>query len=471
MDRRVRLDAESRLAFLTDERPVAGSHDLMPKADWLSCDEALARILAHARPMSATSVAASRALGRTVAETIRARATLPAWRNSAMDGFAVRSGDIEGFGDGLADGTLRLPVAGESYPGAIPLAGVPAGAAVRVMTGGSVPEGFDSVIRVEHTDGEAESGFVVILRTDDLGKHIRAAGKDMRVGAETVPAGTVVHSGSLPVLLASGCDPVPVYRRPRVGVLSSGDELVGMDRFDRVAAGRGVPDTNRAMMAAGVVEAGAVPVDLGVVADSSGALLEKLESVGEVDVLVTTGGASMGDKDLLKRVLLRLGFQLDFWRARVRPGSPLSFGHLPRDGIPLPVFGLPGNPASAFVTFHVFVAPYLRARLGSLRPRGMTVEARTDTALSSPAGLTHFYRVRLSDDAGEKPSGDGTVPEAPGDAGAFTGGVGLRCSLTGPQGSGLVRSLRDADGLAVVPEGVSRVEEGDPVTVMLLPGR
>ena len=469
MDRRVRLHAESRLAFLTDERPVAGSHDL--KADWLSCDEALARILAHARPMSATSVAASRALGRTVAETIRARATLPAWRNSAMDGFAVRSGDLEGLGDGLGDGTLRLPVAGESYPGAIPLAGVPAGAAVRVMTGGSIPDGFDSVIRVEHTDGGAESGFVVIHRTDDVGKHIRAAGKDMLVGAETVPVGTVVHSGSLPVLLASGCEPVPVYRRPRVGVLSSGDELVGMDRFDRVAAGRGVPDTNRAMMAAGVVEAGAVPVDLGVVADSPGALLEKLESVGEVDVLVTTGGASMGDKDLLKRVLLRLGFQLDFWRARVRPGSPLSFGHLPREGTALPVFGLPGNPASAFVTFHVFVAPYLRARLGSLRPRGTTVEARTDTALSSPPGLTHFYRVRLYGDVGEEPSGDGTVPEAPGDAGTFTGDAGLRCSLTGPQGSGLVRSLRDADGLAVIPEGMARVEAGDPVSVMLLPGR
>ena len=437
MGRRVRLHAEPRLAVLTGGQGVASFHDL--EADWLSCDEALASILAHARPMRATSVPAARALGRSLAQPIRARATLPAWRNSAMDGFAVRSGDL----DADEAGTIRLPVAGESYPGAVPLESVPSGAAVRVMTGGSIPDGFDSVIRVEHTDGETEPGFVVIRRTDDVGKHIRAAGKDMRVGSETVPGGAVVHSGSLPVLLASGCDPVPVYRRPRVGVLSSGDELVGMDRFDLVAAGRGVPDTNRAMMAAAVVEAGAVPVDLGVVADSPAALLEKLNSVREVDVLVTTGGASMGEKDLLKRVLLRLGFRLDFWRARVRPGSPLSFGHLLREGIPLPVFGLPGNPASAFVTFHVFVAPYLRARLGSSRPRGTIVEARTDTTLTSPPGLTHFFRVRLSD----------------------------RASLTGPQGSGLVRSLRDADGLAIVPEGVGRVEEGDPVSVLLLPGR
>ena len=444
----VRAHGEPRLAVLTGGQGMAGSHDL--EADWLSCDEALGRILAHAHPLPTTSVAVADALGRSVAEPVRARATLPSWRNSAMDGFAVRGGYL----DGRAGGTIRLPVAGESYPGAVPLMEVPAGAAVRVMTGGSIPDGFDSVIRVEHTDGGAEPGFVVIHRTDDVGKHIRAAGRDMRAGSETVPAGTVVHSGSLPVLLASGCDPVPVYRRPRVGVLSSGDELVGMDRFDRVAAGRGVPDTNRAMMAAGVVEAGGAPVDLGVAEDSPGAVLEKLGSVGEVDALVTTGGASMGEKDLLKTVLLRLGFELDFWRARVRPGSPLSFGHLPREGTPLPVFGLPGNPASAFVTFHVFVAPYLRARLGSPRPRGTTVEARTETALASPPGLTHFFRVRLV--------GDASRPGA---------GTALRCSLTGPQGSGLVRSLRDADGLAVLPEGVGRVDEGDPVSVLLLPGR
>ena len=444
---------------------MAGSHEV--KADWLSCDEALERILAHAHAMPATSVSAAEALGRSVAETIRARATLPAWRNSAMDGFAVRSGDLAG----RESGTIRLPVAGESYPGAVPLAGIPAGAAVRVMTGGAVPDGFDSVIRVEHTDGGAEPGFVAIHRTDDVGRHVRAEGKDMRAGAGTVRPGTVVHSGSLPVLLASGCDPVPVYRRPRVGVLSSGDELVGMDEFDLVAAGRGVPDTNRAMKAAGVVEAGGVAVDLGVVEDSPEALLEKLESVGEVDALVTTGGASMGEKDLLKSVLLRLGFRLDFWRARVRPGSPMSFGHLPRAENDLPVFGLPGNPASAFVTFHVFVAPYLRARLGSARPRGTTVEARTDTALASPPGLTHYFRVRFCDQTAERQSGEPDVTGPAAHAPPRSRPGGPRCTLTGPQGSGLVRSLRDADGLAILPEGVSRVEEGEPVAVLLLPGR
>ena len=464
MGGRVRPDHKPRLALLTDGRGVAGSRTL--EADWLSFDEALARILAHADPLGAVSVPAAEALGRSIARAVRAQATLPAWRNSAMDGFAVRGGDL----DGQESGALRLPVAGQSYPGEPPLTDVVPGAAVRVMTGGSIPGGFDSVIRIEHTDGEAEPGFVVIHRIDDLGKHIRAAGKDMRAGSETVPVGTVVHSGSLPVLLASGCDPVPVYRRPRVGVLSSGDELVGTDDFDRVAEGRGVPDTNRAMMAAGVVEAGGVAVDLGVVADRAGALVEKLDSVGDVDALVTTGGASMGDRDLLKSVLLRLGFELDFWRARVRPGSPLSFGHLPADSGRLPVFGLPGNPASAFVTFHVFVAPYLRARLGSSRPRGTVVEAQTDTALASPPGLTHFFRVKLYRDSEEEGCGAGETTRT-GEGGGVVRKAPLRCSLTGPQGSGLVRSLRDADGLAVLPEGVGHVEEGDQVSVLLLPGR
>ncbi len=417
------------------------------EADWLSYRDALDRVLADARPMPATSTAPARALGRSLAEPVVARATLPSWPNSAMDGFAVRSGELAGD----PAGELRLPVAGQSYPGTVPLEDIPPGAAVRVMTGGPIPVGFDSVIRVEHTDGEASPGFVAIHRTDDLGKHVRSPGKDMERGDETVPAGAVVHSGTLPVILASGADRVRVHRRPRVGVLSSGDELVGADRFDRVVEGRAIPDTNRGMIAAAVAEAGGVPVDLGVAPDDREALRETLGSVEGVDVLVSTGGASMGEKDLLKRILLELSFRLDFWRARVRPGSPLSFGHLNPDRRSLPVFGLPGNPASAFVTFHVFVVPYLRAMMGSRRPVGTTVTAVTETALACPPGLTQFFRVGLSGPS----DADGRV----------------RCALTGPQGSGLVRSLRDADGLAMVPEGVGRIERNESAQVILLPRR
>lgn len=418
------------------------------QADWLSFDEALARILATARPMPETAAEPLRALGRSLSRPLHARATLPAWPNSAMDGYAVRSAEFPRGGKGAA----TLPVAGRSYPGSVPLRDIPPGAAVRIMTGGPLPDGFDSVIRVEHTDGEEASGVVVIHRRDDLGKHVRAAGKDMRTGDETVPAGAVVHSGTLPVILASGCARPAVFRRPRVGVLSSGDELVGTGDFERVAEGRGIPDTNREMVAAAVMEAGGVPVDLGIAPDDPSGLTRRLGSLSGIDLLVTTGGASMGERDLLKRILLRFDFRLDFWRARVRPGSPLSFGHLRlADGCELPVFGLPGNPASAFVTFHVFVAPYLRARLGSPRPMGLETIVRTDDVLSSPPRLTQFYRVRLHTGAG---------PEG-----------GARCALTGPQGSGLVRSLRDADGLAVVPEGIERIDQHNRVTVILLRAR
>ena len=195
-----------------------------------------------------------------------------------------------------------------------------------------------------------------------------------------------------------------------------------------------------------------MPVDLGIAPDDPDGLAERLKSLDGIDLLVTTGGASMGEKDLLKRILLRFDFRLDFWRARIRPGSPLSFGHLRLPGKDeLPVFGLPGNPASAFVTFHVFVAPYLRARLASARPAGLKTIARTDEELRCPPRMTQFFRVRLHADAGD--------------------GAGGRCALTGAQGSGLVRSLRDADGLAVVPEGVGCVSRHDHVTVMLLRGR
>ena len=191
------------------------------QADWLSFDEAVARILADAPPMPETELAPLQALGRSLARPVHARATLPAWPNSAMDGYAVRSGELTGHGRG----EVRLPVAGRSYPGSLPLDDVAPGAAVRIMTGGPLPAGFDSVIRVEHTDGETAPGLVVLRRLDDLGRHVRGAGKDMSAGDETVPAGAVVHSGTLPVIAASGCERVRVFRRPRVGVLSSGDEL------------------------------------------------------------------------------------------------------------------------------------------------------------------------------------------------------------------------------------------------------
>lgn len=421
-------------------------------ADWLPYEEALRRILAEAVPTPAESVAVDQALGRRLARGAVARATLPAWDNSAMDGFAVRRADVEEAARAQEAGAgIRLPVAGRAYPGDLPLQDVARGSAVRIMTGAPLPAGFDSVVRVEHTDGEAQEGVVVLRRTDDLGRHVRKAGRDMTAGAEAAPVGAIVHSGSLAVLLACGETEVSVRRRPRVGVLSSGSELAGPDRFDEVAGGRAVPDTNRGMIAAAVAEAGGAPVDLGIAPDDADAVRRRLRRLDETDALVITGGASMGEKDLVKRALVPAGLQLRFWRARIRPGSPVSFGLLPRRGgeRDVPVFGLPGNPASAFVTFHVLVAPFVRAVLGSPEPGGTFAIAVAGDDLPGSAGTTQFPRVRLDRSLAED------MP---------------RCRLCGPQGSGLVRSLRDADALAVLPEDTERIERGEQVRLMLLAG-
>jgi molybdopterin molybdotransferase len=217
-----------------------------------------------------------------------------------------------------------------------------------------------------------------------------------------------------------------------------------------VREGTGIPDTNRVTLLCALEQEGAEAVDLGIVPDDSEALSHALGTLPPLDALLTTGGASMGERDLLKRTLGEFGFELGFWRTLIRPGSPFSFGHLARDSVPpLPVFGLPGNPSSAFVTFHTLVAPFLRRISGSTEPAPPRVPAETADRLQSPEHLTHFFRVELFRDS--------------------TGGA-LRCRLTGHQGSGLISPLAPAVALAVVPRGVTTVHPGDSVDVLLLPG-
>ena len=414
------------------------------EAHWLSFGDALETVMDGASPGPAEVTPLGEARGRFLAEDIVARATLPPHANSAMDGFAIRSGTLS-----AADPPVTLAVDGLSLPGSLPLDSVPEGSAVRIMTGAPLPRGFDSVIRVEHTDGEARDGQVTILQLDDVKKNVRPAGEDLARGEIAVKAGTEVTPGTIAVALACGRDRVHVHARPRVGIVSTGDELVGTPDFQKVLDGVGIPDTNRLMLLSAVHETGCTGVDLGVQPDDEGVLRDSLSSLPELDVLVTTGGASMGERDLLKRVLADLGLELSFWRARIRPGSPVSFAHLPLpDGRRLPVFGLPGNPGSAFVTFQLFVAPFLDKLSGSESPGHQSLAAVTRDALTSPARLTHFFRVSLTWD-----------PDA----------QSVACALTGPQGSGLVAPLRGADGLAIVKEGVSRIEPGEVVEVILLP--
>ena len=415
------------------------------QADWLPVDEARERILHRANALPAVRIPVAAALGRALTEPLAAGATLPPWDNSAMDGYAVRADDVRDAGPHQP---ARLSVAGAVRAGDVPSTPVGPGQAIRIMTGAPIPSGADTVVRVEHTDAEAKPGTVVIHDGSDAGRHVRPRGEDMQEGDLVLEAGTTLSPGHVGVIGALGATEVAVAERPRVALLASGDELVQPEDFEAVARGAAIPETNSRTLGAAVEELGGEATLLGIAGDTEESVDRhvRLALESDANVLITTAGASMGESDLFKRVLDRLGLELDFWRVRMRPGSPFSFGAIPRrSGAPLTVFGLPGNPASAFVTFHVLVRPYLLALAGHRRVHAAVVFARAQVPLRSALGLTQFARVRLA----EQPSGTVAV-------------------LTGPQGSGLVRSLGDADGLAVVPEGVEEIEEGAPVQVVLV---
>ena len=359
--------------------------------DWLDAREAQIRILAAAGASSAERVRVMDAVGRALAENMEATATLPPWDNSGMDGYAVRGADIDGASP---SSPVLLTVTGRIAAGQPPSVSVGPGEAVRIMTGAPVPPGADSVIRVEHTDAEAEPGTVRILRTGDQGRNVRPAGEDMAVGDLVLQAGESIHPGTVGVLYALGKDEVLCARRPVVAIISTGDELRPPERYDEVRAGAGVPESNGPMIAAAVADAGCVPLYVGVAADDPADVRRKLEAAADADVVITVGGASMGEADFVKRVLEDMSFELDFWRARVRPGSPISFGHLPRsDGDSQPVFGLPGNPASSFVTFELFVRPFLRRMAGHDKIYRPVITCVAGDALSAPKGLLWLLRT------------------------------------------------------------------------------
>ena len=414
------------------------------EADWLPVDEALERILTAARPLSTERVALSEALGRALAAPLGARARLPPWDNSAMDGYAVIATDVESADH---DHPVKLGVVGEVRAGARPPQVLGPGEAVRIMTGGPVPLGADSVVRVEDTDREeAEPGSVWIRSSRDARKNVRPGGQDMEAGDIVLGAGTSLGPGQTAVAAAAGYARVEVGRRPRVAILSSGDELRTPERFDDVIRAEGLPETNGLTLHAASLEAGAAPLPPALALDDPQDLREHVGRAMDADVLLTSGGASMGEADLFKRVLDEMGFELVFWRVRLRPGSPLSFGWLPRPPLPpLPVFGLPGNPASAFVTFELFVRPFLLRLAGHHAVHRRVAAAQAGERLPSSEGLTHVHRIVLS------------VEES-----------AMVARLTGPQGSGMVSSLGAAHGLAVVPPGKGGIPVGAGVQVILL---
>ena len=410
--------------------------------DWLSFDEALERVLSHSHPLPPEVVPLEEALGRALSHDVLAPTQLPPWNSSAMDGYAVRGDDVAGA---TKEHPAILTVTGVVHAGTRFEGTVGPAEAVRIMTGGEVPEGADTVIRVEDTDREeTDTGNLQIYSDRDRGRHVRPAGQDWSEGAIALESGAGVGPGHIAVLAAARVSLVSVHRRPTVAILANGNELVDLDSPSLDP--HGIPESSSHYTSAAVRAAGGTPVRLGISRDDRADIRQHLARAANADVLVTLGGASMGEGDLFKTVLQDLGLQLDFWRVKIRPGSPMSFGRLPReDGGGQAVFGLPGNPASTFVTFELFVRPFLLALGGHARLGRPAVSASAAADLTTAEDLTGFLRVRLSGSGAE-----------------------LEASLTGPQGSGLVGSLGAADGLAIIPAGVTVIPRGAPVQVMLL---
>lgn len=410
----------------------------MTTATGLSVEAASARILDTVRPLPPERVGLLDALGRVLAEPLVSPVTLPAWANSAMDGYAVRAADVAGASPGSP---VRLPVVETIAAGGFPSRALRVGEAMQIMTGAPLPDGADSVVRVEDTSGGTRS--VEIRDARDAGRNVRPRGEDMRAGDTVLAAGTALGPGQLGVLAACGAATVGVHRLPRVAIAGSGDELVELDRFAEALAGRKVVSTNGYALHAAVREAGGVPTNLGVASDSPESLRELLARAAGCDLIVTSAGNSVGAYDHTRDVVASLGGALDFWRVRMRPGAPLGFGRVGTT----PWLGLPGNPVSALVTFELFARPVIRRMAGHSRLFRRPVRVTlAEPVAATAARVTHFLRAIVD----ARPDGE------------------LVARLTGPQGSGIVTSVARANALVVLPEGCAARAAGETATALLI---
>jgi molybdopterin molybdotransferase len=405
----------------------------------LSVAQAQQCILQYANKQGVETVGLEQSLGRVLAMDVRANRDQPPYDVSAMDGYALRSAD-------LAQVPATLVVVEDIKAGDMPVRVVGAGQCARIMTGAPVPQGADAVIRVEDTQAISESN-VQINRPVKPGNDIRRLGENMRNGEVVLAAGTEITPGVIGILATVKCAQLQVYCRPRVAILSTGNELEGMD--EPVDPNR-IPDSNSYALMAQLQALGIAPAMLGIARDDPAELAEYLQRGLEFDVLLVSGGSSVGVHDYVRPTIEALGVQMKFWRVAMKPGHPLAFGVLQRSGQEKRdafFFGLPGNPVSSMVCFEEFVAPLLRGMMGHARWYRRTVQARLGHDVKHQPGRTEFVRVMLKNEQGN-----------------------YLASSTGTQSSGVSLSMARADGLVVVPAASTGMTKGELVTVQLLDG-
>jgi molybdopterin molybdotransferase len=396
----------------------------------ISVAEALRIVVDTARPLGAERVTLMDAVGRVAAEDVVSSRAVPAADNSAMDGFAVRAADVAKAG-------ARLRILGSVPAGSVHGDTLPPGAAVKIFTGSVVPPGADTVVRVEDT--EAAGDHVHVKDVTLRGANVRLAGEDIAIGATVVRAGQELGPADVGVLASVGRATIAVYRRPRIAILSTGAELVEVDEAPGPSQ---VVNSNAYALVAAVREAGCeAPLVLPIVRDRFEDIRQRLEEAAAADVVLSTGGVSVGEFDFVKEALDALGVERLFWKVAQKPGKPLTFGHR---GARL-FFGLPGNPVSALVCFSVYVWPALRRLAGHERLHLPAMRAVLAAAVARKPGLTEFLRVRVD---------DRTTPAT--------------ATPVRSQSSGVLTGLGSGAGLLVAPAERGALERGEEFDVIRL---
>ena len=398
--------------------------------------EAQARIQRDIFVLDSVEVPVRDAAGLVLAQRVASPENIPPFPNTAMDGFAVRATDTVGASESRPN---ALRIAGTIAAGAVAERPLESGEAMRIMTGAPMPDGADAVIMVELTEVDAADETVLVKAEVEVGNHIRHPGDDVVAGTEVFAPGVPLTAGHLGVLAGLGLETVRVYRRPKVGVMSTGDELIEGPK--PLKPGQ-IRDSNRVTLLTLVAEAGCEAVDLGLQPDDKDTIRDAIvRGVGECDVLLSSGGVSMGDFDFVKEVLTELG-DFNWMQVAIKPAKPLAFGMM--NGTP--VFGLPGNPVSSMVSFELFARPALRTMMGHTNLHRPRISARATSPLGRWSdGKTHFQRVVVTNN----------------DDGQWT------VSSAGGQGSHQLTAMAAANALAVLPDG-DGASEGDTVTVMYL---
>ena len=399
----------------------------------IQVQEALDKILSQIQFKGVEKIPLDQALGRVLAEDVVSRVNNPPLDNSAMDGYALIAQDIQ---SATPENPVKLEVVEEIAAGYTAKGTLKPGQAMRIMTGAPIPPGADAVLMQEDTQKDGNS--ILCMDRADVEENIRRAGEDVKIGEGVLKKGTTLSPAHIGMMAVVGRSQIAVSQRPTVSILSTGDEILELDETPQ---GPQIFNSNGHMLAAQIKSAGGIPLYLGIAKDTEKDLMEKFEWALKADIVVSSGGVSVGDYDLVKSSLQKMGQDMLFWKVAMKPGKPLAFGRIGK----IPIFGLPGNPVSSFVSFEQFVRPSLRKVLGCSDLSHKTVQAKLTRTIHKKPGRLHFLSSIVSWTDGEY-----TVTPA------------------GEQGSGILKSAANANGLLIFPLEADEIKQGQEVAVQLL---